>query len=43
MLDIGVKAPPFQLPDTDENLVSLDDFKGQKILLWFFPKASTPG
>jgi peroxiredoxin Q/BCP len=43
MLEIGTKAPDFTLPDIDEKLVSLSDFKGKKIVLWFFPKASTPG
>ena len=37
------KAPEFTLPDQDENLVSLADFKGNKVVLWFYPKASTPG
>ena len=43
MLKIGEKAPDFTLPDQDENSVSLTDFKGKKVILWFFPKASTPG
>jgi peroxiredoxin Q/BCP len=43
LLNIGDKAPDFTLPDSDENLVSLKDFIGYKIVLWFFPKASTPG
>ncbi len=43
MLEIGTKAPDFTLPDSNENLVSLKDFKGQKVMLWFFPKANTPG
>ncbi len=43
MLKIGEKAPAFILPDQDENSVSLTDFKGKKVILWFFPKASTPG
>ena len=43
MLEIGTKAPDFTLPDIHENLVSLNDFKGKNIILWFFPKASTPG
>ena len=43
MLEIGTKAPDFTLPDINENLVSLKDFKGQKVMLWFFPKANTPG
>jgi len=43
MLSIGTKAPDFELPDQDGNLVKLSDFRGRKVLLWFFPKASTPG
>ena len=43
MIKIGTKAPEFQLSDQDNNLVNISDFKGQKVLLWFYPKASTPG
>ena len=43
MLEVGSKAPDFTLPDINENMVSLNDFKGKKLVLWFFPKASTPG
>jgi|TARA_B100001964_G_scaffold133165_1_gene147081 peroxiredoxin Q/BCP len=43
MLDIGTKAPDFTLPDQNGDDVSLSDFAGKKIVLWFFPKASTPG
>ena len=43
MLKIGTKAPEFQLSDQDNNTVNISDFKGQKVVLWFFPKASTPG
>ena len=43
MLDVGKKAPNFTLEDQDGNSVSLSDFQGQKVLLWFYPKASTPG
>ena len=43
MLEIGIKAPDFTLPDINENMVSLKDFEGQKVILWFFPKANTPG
>ena len=43
MLEIGNKAPEFTLPDQDGNDVSLSDFAGKKVVLWFFPKASTPG
>ena len=43
MLKIGDKAPNFILPDVDGQSVSLDDYAGGKVVLWFFPKASTPG
>ena len=43
MLEKGTRAPDFKLDDQDGNSVSLADFKGKKILLWFYPKASTPG
>jgi len=43
LLKIGDKAPDFKLPDADENIISLSDFLGKKVALWFFPKASTPG
>ena len=43
MLLEGNKAPDFTLDDQDGNSVSLNDFKGKKVLIWFYPKASTPG
>ena len=43
MLEVGSKAPNFTLPDINENMVSLSNFSGKKVVLWFFPKASTPG
>jgi len=43
LLKIGDKAPDFILPDAEGNSVSLKDYKGKLVLLWFFPKASTPG
>ncbi len=43
MLEAGSKAPKFSLPDADNNTVSLDDYMGKKVILWFFPKANTPG
>ena len=43
MLSEGIEAPEFSLNDQDGNSVSLSDFRGQKVLLWFYPKASTPG
>jgi peroxiredoxin Q/BCP len=43
MLEAGAKAPSFTLPDQDGNPVSLSDFAGQTIVLYFYPKADTPG
>lgn len=43
MLNVGDKAPEFTLQDQDGNTVRLSDFQGKKVLLWFYPKASTPG
>jgi peroxiredoxin Q/BCP len=43
MLKVGDTAPAFSLADQEGNTVSLDSFRGQKVLLWFYPKASTPG
>lgn len=43
MPDIHTKAPDFTLPDKDGNLVSLSDFAGQKVVLYFYPKDNTPG
>lgn len=43
MLDVGTKAPEFTLPDKAGNLVSLSDFLGKKVILYFYPKDNTPG
>ena len=43
MLEIGTKAPDFTLPDGEGNLVSLSDFLGKKVILYFYPKDNTPG
>lgn len=43
MLEIGMKAPGFTLPDKDGNAVSLSDFLGKKVVLYFYPKDNTPG
>ena len=43
MLKVGDKAPDFRLKADDGNEVSLSDFRGKRVLLYFFPKANTPG
>jgi len=43
MLDIGDTAPDFTLPSHTGDKVSLKDFRGKKLILYFFPKADTPG
>lgn len=43
MLEVGTKAPGFTLPDKDDNPVSLSDFLGKKVVLYFYPKDNTPG
>ncbi len=43
MLAVGTKAPEFTLTDKDGKPVSLSDFKGQKVVLYFYPKDNTPG
>ena len=39
----GDKAPAFSLTDQQGNTVTLSAFKGQKLLIYFYPKANTPG
>jgi peroxiredoxin Q/BCP len=43
MLSEGQAAPGFTLPDQDGNDVSLEDLRGQWVVLWWFPKAFTAG
>ena len=43
MLEVGQKAPAFSLQDKNGNLVSLSDFAGKKVVLYFYPKDNTPG
>ena len=43
MLEVGRKAPNFTLPDKNGNMVSLSDFFGKKVVLYFYPKDNTPG
>jgi thioredoxin-dependent peroxiredoxin len=42
-LEVGDKAPSFSLPDADGNTVSLADYRGRKLIVYFYPAASTPG
>ena len=43
MLEIGTKAPDFTLADKDGKQISLSDFLGKKVVLYFYPKDNTPG
>jgi thioredoxin-dependent peroxiredoxin len=43
MLETGFQAPQFKLPDQDGNMVSLEDFKGKNLVLYFYPKDDTAG
>ena len=43
MLEEGSLAPQFSAPDQHGNMISLEDFSGKWIALWWYPKASTPG
>ena len=43
MLEVGMKAPQFTLPDKNGNMVSLSDFFGKKVVLYFYSKDNTPG
>lgn len=43
MLEVGTKAPDFTLQDQRGEAVSLSDFLGKKVVLYFYPKDNTPG
>ena len=43
MLEVGIKAPNFTLQDQNGNMVSLSDFAGKRVVLYFYPKDNTPG
>ncbi|MDY2841838.1 MAG: thioredoxin-dependent thiol peroxidase [Candidatus Borkfalkiaceae bacterium] len=43
MIEVGMKAPQFTLPDKNGNMISLSDFLGKKVVLYFYPKDNTPG
>ena len=43
MLQVGMKAPDFSVKDHDGNTVLLSDYAGKKVVIFFYPKANTPG
>ena len=43
MLELGIKAPDFELPDQDGVMHKLSDYAGKKVILYFYPKDNTPG
>ena len=43
MLETGVKAPKFSLPDQNGEMHTLEEYRGQKVVLYFYPKDNTPG
>jgi peroxiredoxin Q/BCP len=43
MPEPGQPAPGFSIPDHRGNQVSLEDYRGKRVVLWFYPKADTPG
>ncbi len=43
MLEIGTKAPAFSLPDQNGKVHTLEEYKGKKVILYFYPKDNTPG
>ena len=43
MLEVGKKAPTFKLKNQDGKVISLEDLKGRKVILYCYPKADTPG
>ena len=43
MIEQSDKAPDFELPDQDGRMVKLSDFRGQPVVVYFYPKADTPG
>ena len=43
MLEAGIKAPDFTLPDKDGNMITLSNYKGKKVVLYFYPRDNTSG
>ncbi|PLS68442.1 MAG: thioredoxin-dependent thiol peroxidase [Cyanobacteria bacterium M5B4] len=42
-LQVGDQAPDFSLPDREGNIINLSDFRGKRVVLYFYPKDDTPG
>ncbi|MEO2043007.1 MAG: peroxiredoxin [Nitrospinaceae bacterium] len=43
MLQLGTDAPGFSVNDHNGNTINLKDYRGKKVVIWFYPKADTPG
>lgn len=43
MLEAGIKAPDFSLPDQNGTMHTLEEYKGRKVILYFYPRDNTPG
>lgn len=43
MLEVGTKAPEFELPDQNGKMHTLKEYRGKKVILYFYPKDNTPG
>ena len=43
MLEAGTKAPAYALPDQDGNVHTLEEYRGKKVILYFYPRDNTPG
>jgi len=43
MLNVGDMAPDFKVTDDQGRTVRLSDYRGRNVVLWFYPKADTPG
>ncbi len=43
MLEVGTQAPDFSVLAHDGSTVTLSELRGKKVVLWFYPKADTPG
>lgn len=43
MLEVGTKAPGFELPDQNGEMHTLEEYRGKKVILYFYPKDNTPG